>query len=69
MNRNIQLLTALVSAALVAGGAHAQAIDHTHASAGLAEQLAHDPFAPVYIVTSLDSYLAGLQTLASAPST
>ena len=69
MNRNIQLLTALVSAALVAGAAHAQAIDHTHASAGLAEQLAHDPFAPVYIVTSLDSYQAGLQTLASAPST
>ena len=69
MHRNIPLLTTLVSAALLAGGAHAQAIDHNHASAELAERLAQDPFAPVFIVTSLDSYQAGLQSLASAPST
>ena len=69
MNRNTRLLAALVAATLFAGGAHAQAGDHRHASPELAERLAHDPFAPVYIVTSLDSYQRGLQTIASAPST
>ncbi|MGH8073338.1 MAG: M20/M25/M40 family metallo-hydrolase, partial [Lysobacter sp.] len=69
MNRNTRLLAALVAATLFAGGAHAQAGDHHHASPELTERLAHDPFAPVYIVTSLDSYQRGLQTIASAPST
>ncbi|MGQ4660069.1 M20/M25/M40 family metallo-hydrolase [Lysobacter sp. F6437] len=68
MNRNTRLLAALVAATLFAGVAHAQG-DHRHASAELTKRLAHDPFAPVYIVTSLDSYQRGLQTIASAPST
>ena len=68
MNRNTRLLAALVAATLFAGVAHAQG-DHRHASPELTERLAHDPFAPVYIVTSLDSYQRGLQTIASAPST
>ncbi|GAB2608390.1 M20/M25/M40 family metallo-hydrolase [Novilysobacter erysipheiresistens] len=69
MIRRPHRLVALVAAALIAGGAHAQAGDHHHASPELTERLAHDPFAPVYIVSSLDTYQGGLQAIARAPST
>jgi len=42
---------------------------HAHVHGRVAEVLTQDPHAPVYIVSSLDSYQRGLQRIAREPST
>ncbi|MFD0739910.1 M20/M25/M40 family metallo-hydrolase [Lysobacter koreensis] len=61
---------ALASLALFAGAAQAQSqAKHHHAiDAATAQQLERDPFAPVYIVTSRDTYQASLQGFATNAS-
>jgi leucyl aminopeptidase len=50
-------------------GSAASAAAHAHVDDRLADVLAHDPHAPVYIVSSIDSYQRGLQRIAREPST
>ncbi|KAB8198213.1 M20/M25/M40 family metallo-hydrolase, partial [Lysobacter maris] len=62
---------ALVAALAASGAGHAQTADtrhHDHISPALAERIDSDPFAPVYVVTSQDSYRTSLAAIARDPT-
>ncbi|MCF7221799.1 M20/M25/M40 family metallo-hydrolase, partial [Marilutibacter chinensis] len=61
---------ALVAALAASGAGHARTTDahHDHISPALAERIDSDPFAPVYVVTSQDSYRTSLAAIARDPA-